>query len=91
MNKSVLSSLKHLPGSLSCVVSRQTSSPVPRGASFAAGMQRWQANALQAVVLGTLVFIASKDVERTMRQQPVTVEQNAALQQHLNELRKKQQ
>ena len=52
-------------------------------------MQRWQANALQLVVLAGLGILASRDVERTMNQQPVSAEQTRALQAHLAEVRKR--
>ena len=52
--------------------------------------QRWLAGFMQAFLLGAAVVFASRDVERTMNQQPVRPEQNAALMEYF-EKRQQQQ
>lgn len=52
--------------------------------------QRWLAG-MQAFLLGAAVVIASRDVERTMNQQPVRPEQNAALLEYFEKRQQQQQ
>ena len=51
---------------------------------------RW-ASVLQGMLLGGAFLLASRDVERTMHQQPVNAEQNAALVQYIERRRQQGQ
>jgi hypothetical protein len=53
--------------------------------------QRWLAGFMQAFLLGAAVVLASRDVERTMHQQPVRPEQNAALLEYFEKRQQQQQ
>lgn len=53
--------------------------------------QRWLAGFMQAFLLGAAVVFASRDVERTMNQQPVRPEQNAALMEYFEKRQQQQQ
>ena len=52
------------------------------------GNSRLRANIIQGVLLMGAFYLASRDVERTMNQRPVSREQNAALGQYIKHVRR---